>query len=144
LPSQLLIGAGGKRIVRANLEFINPRVPWMRVFGFVENVPEIMGASDLIITKAGPGTICEAFIAGLPIMLYDAVPGQEEGNVHYVVDKGAGAWCPNPAAVLKQMRTWIAQPEGLAAASAASMALAKPDSALDIARVIGQFFPQPA
>ncbi len=144
LPIQLLIVAGRNRIVRENLEFINPRVPWMRVFGFVENVPEIMGASDLIITKAGPGTICEAFIAGLPIMLYDAVPGQEEGNVHYVVDKGAGAWCPNPAAVLKQMRTWIAQPEGLAAASAASMALAKPDSALDIARVIGQFFPQPA
>lgn len=144
LPLQLLIVAGRNQTVKENLEFINPRVPLMKVFGFVNNVPEMMAASDAIITKAGPGTICEAFIAGLPILLYDAVPGQEEGNVNYVVNKGAGAWCPNPPAVLKQLKTWIAQPDELAAARAASFALAKPDSALDIARVVGRFFTVPA
>jgi len=141
LPIQMLVVCGRNRTVRENLEFVNPRVPYMKIFGFVDNVPELMGASDLIITKAGPGTICEAFIAGLPIMLYDAVPGQEEGNVHYVVEKGAGAWCPTPAAVLKQLRTWIAQPADLAAARRSSLSLARPDSAIEIARIVGRFLP---
>lgn len=141
LPIQLLVVCGRNRTVRENLEFVNPRVPYLRILGFVDNVPELMGASDLIITKAGPGTICEAFIAGLPILLYDAVPGQEEGNVHYVVEKGAGAWCPTPAAVLKQLRTWIAQPADLAAARRSSQSLARPDSAVEIARIVRQFLP---
>jgi 1,2-diacylglycerol 3-beta-galactosyltransferase len=139
LPVQLLIVAGRNATVRENLEFINPRVPYMKVFGFVDNVPALMGASDMIITKAGPGTICEAFIAALPIILYDAVPGQEEGNVDYVVNKGAGAWCPSPFTVLKQVRQWIQVPEELSAARHASAALARPDAALDIARIIMRF-----
>jgi 1,2-diacylglycerol 3-beta-galactosyltransferase len=140
LPIQLLIVAGRNQTVRENLEFINPRVPLLKVFGFVDNVPEMMAASDVIITKAGPGTICEAFIAGIPIVLYDAVPGQEEGNVDYVVGKGAGAWCPSPLAVIKQLKQWIAYPEELQSMRSAGHALARPDSATDIARVIGKFF----
>jgi 1,2-diacylglycerol 3-beta-galactosyltransferase len=139
LPIQLLIVCGRNQTVRESLEFINPRIPHARIFGFVNNIPELMGASDVIITKAGPGTICEAFIAGLPIVLYDAVPGQEEGNVSYVTDKGAGAWCPNPLLVLRQLRHWLNDPNALTAARAASHALARPDSALEIARVISRF-----
>nr|GEY81585.1 monogalactosyldiacylglycerol synthase type C [Tanacetum cinerariifolium] len=55
-----------------------------------------MGACDCIITKAGPGTIAEALIRGLPIILNDYIPGQyfilnqqENGNVPYVVGNGA-------------------------------------------------------
>lgn len=38
---------------------------------------EWMGAVDCIVTKAGPGTIAEAMIRGLPIMLSAFLPGQE-------------------------------------------------------------------
>ena len=37
-----------------------------------------MGASDCIVTKAGPGTIAEASTRGLPVMLFNFLPGQEE------------------------------------------------------------------
>ncbi len=139
LPLQVIAIAGRNQTVRENLEFINPRVPYFKVLGFVDNMPELMGAADMIITKAGPGTICESFIAGLPILLYDAVPGQEEGNIDYVVSKGTGAWCPSPLAVLKQIRHWLAHPDELARMRSASLALAKPDAAIDIARVLLQF-----
>lgn len=112
LPLQLLVVCGRNQTVKENLEFLNPRLP-MRVFGFVNNIPELMGASDVVVTKAGPGTICEAFAAQRPIILYDAVPGQEEGNVDYVVNNGAGAWCPTPWAVLRQLKQWLAHPEVL-------------------------------
>lgn len=138
LPLQLIVVCGRNQTVRENLEFINPRVP-MRIFGFVDNIPELMGAADVLVTKAGPGTICEAFIARLPMILYDAVPGQEEGNVDYVVNSGAGAWCPNPWAVVKQLKQWLADPFALDLARQASARLARPESTLDIARVIGKF-----
>ncbi|PJF47015.1 MAG: galactosyldiacylglycerol synthase [Chloroflexi bacterium] len=138
LPLQLIVVCGRNQTVKENLEFLNPRVP-MRVFGFVNNIPELMGAADVIVTKAGPGTICEAFVAHLPIILYDAVPGQEEGNVDYVVNSGAGVWCPTPWAVLKQLKQWLADPAAMELARQASARLARPDSALEIARIVHRF-----
>ena len=40
------------------------------VQGFVNNMDEWMRASDALVTKAGPGTIAEASICGLPCMLF--------------------------------------------------------------------------
>ncbi len=63
--------------------------PWrLRVVvnGFVSNMEEWMGAADVVITKAGPGTIAEALIRGVPLMLNGAIPCQEEGNVPFVVE----------------------------------------------------------
>src|SRR5260370_34460036 len=53
-------------------------------------MPEMMHASDVIITKAGPGTISEALACGLPIILNSYVPGQEEGNVDFVLRNDVG------------------------------------------------------
>lgn len=44
--------------------------------GFVTNMAEWMSASDVIITKAGPGTIAESLICGLPIILNGFIPCQ--------------------------------------------------------------------
>jgi 1,2-diacylglycerol 3-beta-galactosyltransferase len=139
LPLQLVVVCGRNQAVKRDLEFINPRVT-MRVLGFVSNIPELMGAADILVTKAGPGTIAEAFIAGLPVLLYDAVPGQEEGNVDYVVNRGAGAWCPLlPSAVVKQLKLLLADRKRLDNMRRASAQLAKPDSALDIARIVARY-----
>lgn len=54
--------------------------------GFVDNMPEWMTASDMIISKAGPGTIAESLICGLPVLLNGFVPCQEEGNVPFVLN----------------------------------------------------------
>ena len=46
------------------------------VQGFVRNIDEYMAASDLLVTKAGPGTIAEAMTRGLPMVLSSFLPGQ--------------------------------------------------------------------
>ena len=61
-----------------------------RIYGFVDNVEVFMRASDLLITKAGPGTITEAAVIGLPLLLTGAIKFQESPNAAYVVDRGAG------------------------------------------------------
>jgi 1,2-diacylglycerol 3-beta-galactosyltransferase len=138
LPLQLLVVCGRNEVVRRELDQLQSRLP-LKTLGFVTNVPELMGAADILITKAGAATVGEAFIARLPILLYDAVPGQEEGNVQYVVQEGAGAWCPSPRAVVRQLHVWLENPDAVQRAGQASARLARPDSALDIARVVARF-----
>ena len=62
----------------------------MVVNGFVDNMPQWMTACDTIVTKAGPGTIVESLICGLPVLLNGFVPCQEAGNVPFVIDNKVG------------------------------------------------------
>ena len=66
----------------------------VRVLGYVNNMPQWMRASDVVVSKAGPGTIAEALCCGLPLLLVWYLPGQERGNVEWVVDIGAGRYVP--------------------------------------------------
>ena len=138
LPIQLAVVCGRNEAARRTVSAIQAPMP-VTALGFCTNIPEWMGAANILITKAGPGTICEGFIAGLPIILYDAVPGQESGNINLVVEQHAGAWCPAPEKVVDQLRLWLTTPALLHQAGQASAALAKPDSALAIAEVIHRF-----
>jgi 1,2-diacylglycerol 3-beta-galactosyltransferase len=84
--------------------------PWtvpVQVHGFVNNMSDWMSASDCIVTKAGPGTIAESLIRGLPILLSGFIPGQEEGNVPYVVDNEVGVFASEPAAIASQVARWF-------------------------------------
>jgi 1,2-diacylglycerol 3-beta-galactosyltransferase len=135
LPLMMAIIAGRNEGLRKNLEK-EPLHTAHQIFGFVENMPDLMNAADVIVTKAGPGTISEAFTAGLPIILYTRMPGQEEGNVDYVVEQGAGVWAPTPNEVVAALEEWIDQPDVCGKIAATSKSLARPDAAMHIAQRI--------
>lgn len=61
------------------------------------------------------------------------MPGQEEGNVTYVVDKGAGVWAPYPEQVVITLRQWLSNPDEFEAVAATCKRLARPDASKDIA-----------
>lgn len=137
LPAALVIIAGRNQSLRARLQSQNWPIP-VFVYGFVREMPEFMQAADILVTKAGPGTISEAFIAGLPLILYSRLPGQEDGNVSYVVSEGAGVWAPEPEQIVSALREWIWQPEKRRRAAAASQKLARPEAARQIARILAE------
>lgn len=64
--------------------------------GFVKNMAEYMVAADVLVSKAGPGTIAEAASVGLPVMVTSHLPGQEAGNVDIVLNGGFGDFCEDP------------------------------------------------
>ena len=74
-----------KRLIKRLQDKAYPAGMQVTIQGFVDNMPEWMTACDMIVTKAGPGTIAESFICGLPVLLNGFVPCQEEGNVPFVV-----------------------------------------------------------
>ena len=77
------------------------------VYDFVENLPEMMRASDLIICKAGGLIVTESLASGLPMMLIHMLPGQEEGNVKYVEEHKAGSFCETPQDAKKSLEKWL-------------------------------------
>lgn len=64
----------------------------VHIYKFRDDIANMMHASDVLLTKAGPGTIVEGIVSRLPIVLFDFLPGQEEGNLLYVVENRAGIW----------------------------------------------------
>ena len=106
------------------------------VQGFVNNMDEWMQASDALITKAGPGTIAEACICGLPCMLFSYLPGQEAGNVPFVENSGFGKFSGDPQVIAETVRSWLASPDKMKELKSAALAAARPSATLDIARDI--------
>ncbi len=136
LPLTLAIVAGRNAALQTRLASQAWPVP-THVYGFVHNLPELMHAADILATKAGPSTICEGLCAGLPIILYDRIPGQEEGNVAYVVEAGAGVFAPQPEAVVAALRRWLETPGQLEMARLAARRRAQPTAAREVARRLG-------
>jgi 1,2-diacylglycerol 3-beta-galactosyltransferase len=108
----------------------------VQVEGFVDNMDVWMRAADVLVTKAGPNTLAEAFIAGLPLVLYTALPGQEEGNVDLVVRHGAGVWAPLPRQCARAVVQLLEDLELRSHMAARSRALARPRATEQIARAL--------
>ena len=104
-----------QRTAQARLDEITPSLPTpMTVLGFTDKIPEYFRAVDLLVTKAGPGTLAEANAAQLPVVVYDYVPGQERGNVEFVRHNGLGAVAMHGAGeVVQAVRSMIRTPNRL-------------------------------
>jgi 1,2-diacylglycerol 3-beta-galactosyltransferase len=115
LPIHLLVVCGRNESLRQKLEELSGGLPTpMTVLGFTDNIPEYFRAVDLLVTKAGPGTLAEANAAQLPVVVYDYVPGQERGNVEFVRHNGLGAVAIHGAPeVVQAVRGMIRTPHRL-------------------------------
>ncbi|KAK3133366.1 hypothetical protein QOZ80_6AG0535610 [Eleusine coracana subsp. coracana] len=129
---QILIICGRNKKLVNRLQSINWKVP-VQVKGFVTKMEECMGACNCIITKAGPGTIAEAMIRGLPIILNDYIAGQEAGNVPYVVENGCGKFSKSPKQIAKIVAGWFGpRSEELQVMSRNCLKLARPGAVFKI------------
>ena len=136
---QLIVIAGRNQTLYDRLTDSEWEVP-TRVFGFVENVAPLMQVADILITKAGPGSLNEAFSVGLPILMFSHVPGQEIANVKFVEARRAGTYQSDLRQIVSTLCQWIATPSLRQAIAAESAALARPYAARNIARSILHHF----
>jgi 1,2-diacylglycerol 3-beta-galactosyltransferase len=108
----------------------------MHIKGFVNNMSEYMASSDCVISKAGPGTIAEAMICGVPIILNGCVPCQEEGNIPFVIENQVGAYSETPKIIAQIVSKWL-DPENsseLKEMSQRAKALGRPNATFNIIR----------
>jgi len=108
----------------------------LTVHGFVDNMADWMRCADVVVGKAGPGTIAEAACCAAPLVLTSCVPGQEEGNIEFVVSAGAGRYAPRPRDLVAEVGWLRRNPAALAAMRAAAAGLSRPGAAADIAGLL--------
>ena len=104
--------------------------------GFTTNMAEYMVAADVLVSKAGPGTIAEAAAVGLPVMITSFLPGQEAGNVDIVLDGEFGAFSKKTKKIAKTVSGWMQDDTKLDEMSVRSSEVGNPTAASDIVQDI--------
>jgi 1,2-diacylglycerol 3-beta-galactosyltransferase len=110
----------------------------LTVQGFVDNMADWLRCADVVVGKAGPGTIAEATCCAAPLVLTSYLPGQEEGNVEFVVQAGAGSYAARPRELAAEIARLRDDPAALAAMRAASARVGRPRAAADIAGLLAE------
>ena len=130
LGLQILVVCGDNAQLRQRLASLaaHAAVP-VRVFGFVDNMQELMRASDLMVTKAGGLTVMEALAMGLPMVFSGSIPGQEWYNAEHAIQHGAGISAGNPRQAVDNALELCSHPDRLAAMQAKARALGRTDAA---------------
>jgi 1,2-diacylglycerol 3-beta-galactosyltransferase len=140
LPLHLVVVTGRNAALRAKLDELAPSLPTpMTILGYCDNVPELMRAADLLVTKAGPGTIAEASLAEVPVVVYDFIPGQEFGNLEYVRTNGIGVVALTTNDVVRSVRRIVANLERLQSMRDRQASVAPRGSSRRIASLIANF-----
>ncbi|MGI8847221.1 MAG: MGDG synthase family glycosyltransferase [Candidatus Dormibacteria bacterium] len=141
LAIELVVICGRNERVRRHLAGLQHRDGRpVTVLGFVSNMAEWMRAADICVTKAGPGTIAEALCCGLPLLLNWYLPGQERGNVEWVVDIGAGRYVPGVRELVDTVGELSApRSPALAAMRTVVNRVARPDATARIAELVRSF-----
>ncbi len=88
---QLIVVTGENNVLREKLTKEAQKLTCnVKIFGFVDNIPQLMAASDIMVGKAGGLTCAEAMAMRLPLFIIDPLPGQEERNAEFMTSIGAG------------------------------------------------------
>jgi processive 1,2-diacylglycerol beta-glucosyltransferase len=146
IPSdfQLIVVCGkNKRLyekIRAK-QSTEPRIKL--VYEFIDFVDELMRVSDILISKPGGITTSESLAIGLPMLLVDPIPGQEEANVDYFLEKGVGLKARNPESLIFKLGEVLSHPERIQTMRQNIASIAKPQAAFTVADEVVKILSEP-
>jgi processive 1,2-diacylglycerol beta-glucosyltransferase len=127
---QIMVVCGNNAELKKDLETKQKSEPRLKkVFGFVDFMDELMTFSDLLITKPGGITVSESIAMGLPMILIEPIPGQEEANADYLIEQGAGVKARNLPVLLHKLGLLLRNPGKLAEMSRRARAISRPHAA---------------
>lgn len=92
IPMQMVVITGkNQKLHDAFQEELEQHMPIpTKLVYFTNEVQTYMHASDLLVTKPGGLTVSEALASNLPLLVFDAIPGQEEDNAAFLARHGMG------------------------------------------------------
>jgi processive 1,2-diacylglycerol beta-glucosyltransferase len=137
LNFQLIIVTGTNR--RLHKYLIARRLLYkkkMVILEYADNINELMDISSLIITKAGGLTIAEALSKNLPMLIINPIPGQEENNTRYLLNKAAALTVEDIEDIGSVVEETLSYPSKLLEMSEVAKMIGRPNAAKDIAEII--------
>ena len=132
---QALVVTGKNTALFHRLENARAAFPHaLKVFGFIDNMDELMSVSDLLITKPGGLSCTEALAKGLPMVLTNPIPGQEQRNGRIIERMGAAIMAGRVERIPKIVRSLRSDPARLQEMKRKALSAARPDAAMDTAK----------
>jgi len=129
LPVQPVIITGGDAELYEQLS----RAEWKKSVALYDYIPDIaplLQIADCVISKAGGLIVSEALACGLPLLLIDVLPGQEVGNLQYVLAGEAGEAVAGPEEAIRLLARWADRGNGeFRKCQENAIRLGRPDSA---------------
>lgn len=109
----------------------------LEVYGFTENIQELMASSDIAFTRGSPNTMLEAVLCNVPLIITGALPGQEEANPLFAEKHNLAVICSD----LKKLKPVVQEllsdnGAALKAIRASQRSFASPDAAVDIVSIV--------
>ncbi|HNT30554.1 MAG TPA: glycosyltransferase [bacterium] len=112
-PLQINVVCGRNRRLQHDISEKQFKHP-VNTLGFISNIEEFMRTSDIILAKAGPFAVSESIICGKPIILYDFIPGLEEGNILFVERYQVGRYIQHPNEMQAAINWCLSQADSVA------------------------------
>ncbi|MCC6189762.1 MAG: hypothetical protein IT318_12075 [Anaerolineales bacterium] len=113
LPLALTVVCGHNRRLQQALSALAAGTAGPRrllVLGYTDEIPELMCAADVLLSKAGPSTVFEAVASRLPVILTGSLPGQEAGNSRFFTGAGVAVEAATPAETVRLARRFVEDP----------------------------------
>jgi len=137
LPIQEIIVAGtNKKLYNSLKKKIKEYKKRILLYGYVNNINELMSVCDIVITKPGGITTSEALAKKLPLIIVKPLPGQEINNTVYLMEQRAAIKIDKPELTNEVIDDLFSNSQELKRLSESAGRIAKPNAALDIARFI--------
>jgi processive 1,2-diacylglycerol beta-glucosyltransferase len=134
---QAVIVCGRNEELRAEVtQLVQDRSEDFRVYGYTNEMPELMGAATMLLSKPGGMTTAEALARGLPMMILDPIGGQEERNSDVLLEAGAAVKCTEVTLIAHKLRKLLDDPARIQLMSDNARALGRPNAANDIAKIV--------
>ena len=142
LPLQLILICGRNDELAAKLRVHQWKMP-IHVVGFTKEVHRLMRAADFLIGKPGPGSIAEAMVRKLPVLIECnawTLP-QERYNAEWVTEKGVGIVLKSFESVVEGVKRML-DPEALAAFRS-NVAVQKNRAVFEIPEILAKLLGEP-
>ena len=119
----------------AKLTKLQSLAPNLFPFGFIDvtDVGGFMDISDIVVSKCGGNSITEFMAKQLPVMLFNPIPGQEEDNKDYLLNKGLCFYSPDYESLIVNLKTALKDEFALNRMKEAMRHYYKPNAAKKIA-----------
>ncbi len=135
LDFQIITICGNNKKLKEKIDRMKLKKPLYN-YGYVDNVDVFMDAADCIVTKPGGLTTSEALAKGLPMLMNNPVPGQEDRNVEFLLNAGAAVKISKTFPLEEAVYQLFSSQARLDALNSAIGVLQKPNSTMDLVKYI--------
>ena len=135
-----IVAISGKNVkMKENFEHLVAELDkqkYVKILEYTDKVPELMSISDLVVTKPGGLTTTESLASGLPIVVINPIPGQEEENAEYLEKNKVAIWIRKNDNVEEILNDLFSNPTKMREMKIRARLLSKKNSTKDICKIV--------